>query len=58
MNAVQFVGIVNRYKKCPICGVSYKKTKMKVQLMGDVVEISCECGFLRCVDGNNKEIKR
>lgn len=57
MDAMKFVAITKKYKKCPSCGSSWKDTKMKVELAAEVVTISCACGFHKQVDENNKEIK-
>ena len=58
MDAMKFTSIIRKYKKCPKCSASYKTTKMQVQLKDEVIEISCECGFLKYVDENNKEIAK
>ena len=57
MDAFKFVNITRKYKKCPICGSSWKDTKLQVSVKDEIVTISCECGFLKLVDENNKEIK-
>ena len=38
--------------------VSWKVTKLQVSVKDEIVTISCECGFLKLVDENNKEIKK
>lgn len=57
MKTMKFVSVTRKYKKCPGCGSSWKDTKLKVSLEGGVITISCECGFLKKVDENNKELK-
>ena len=57
MDAFKFVNITRKYKKCPNCGSSWKDTKLQVSVRDEIVTISCECGFLKLVDENNKEIK-
>lgn len=56
MDSMKFVNITKKYKKCPNCGSSWKDTKLKVSLKDEIITISCECGFLKKVDENNKEI--
>lgn len=56
MNITSFDNVVRKYKKCPNCGSSWKDTKLKVELKDEIVTINCECGFLKRVDENNKEI--
>lgn len=56
MVANKFISIVRKYKKCPNCGESWKGEALQVQLEGEVVEITCICGFFKRVDENNKEI--
>ncbi|QUH21863.1 hypothetical protein [Alkaliphilus sp. B6464] len=58
MNGKAFTSVVNKYKKCPNCKSSYKDTKLKVSLENEIIIISCECGFLKKVDENNKTIKK
>ena len=36
---------------------SWKDTKLQVSVKDEILTISCECGFLKLVDENNKEIK-
>lgn len=57
MNPFKFSSVVKKYKKCPKCGSSYKDTDLQVQLKNEIIEISCICGFLKCVDENNKELE-
>lgn len=57
MNICVFGSVVKKYKKCPNCGSSWKDTKLKVDLEDEIITISCDCGFLKKVDENNKEIK-
>lgn len=57
MDGWAFSKIIKKYKKCPNCGSSYKDTKLKVELENEIIIISCECGFLKKVDKNNKEVK-
>lgn len=57
MNITSFNNIIRKYKKCPNCGSSWKDTKLQVELENEIITISCECGFLKRVDENNKEIK-
>lgn len=57
MNAMKFTSVTKKYKKCPNCGSSWKDTKLQVSLEDEVITISCECGFLKKVDENNKELK-
>lgn len=57
MNIKDFNKVVKKYKHCPNCGSSYKDTKLSVELTDDVITISCECGFHKRVDKNNKELE-
>jgi RNase P subunit RPR2 len=57
MEAYDFIKITRKFKKCPNCGSSWKDTKLNVELENDIVTISCECGFLKRVNKDNKEIK-
>jgi len=57
MDAFKFINITRKYKKCPSCGSSWKETKLQVSVKDEIVTISCECGFLKMVNENNKEIK-
>jgi len=57
MEGTKFINITNKYKKCPSCESSWKDTKLQVSLKDEIVTISCECGFFKQVDENNKEIK-
>ena len=57
MNVTAFTKILRKYKKCPGCGSSWKETDMSVSLIGEIVTISCKCGFFKQVDENNKEVK-
>lgn len=57
MNANKLFNVFKKYKKCPGCGSSYRDTKLKSKLENEVITIYCECGFLKKVDENNKEIK-
>lgn len=54
MDALKFMGVIRKYKKCPGCGRSWKGTDLQVQLKNEVVEVSCKCWFLKYVDENNK----
>lgn len=56
MNPNNFTKIIKKYKRCPLCGTSYKDTKLEVSLENEVVTIKCGCGFLKNVDKDNKEI--
>lgn len=57
MNGWTFSRIVNKYKKCPKCGSSYKDDKLKVSLEDEIITISCECGFKKKVNEKNQEVK-
>ena len=57
MNGWTFSRIVNKYKKCPNCGSSYKDNKLKVSLEDEIITISCECGFKKKVNEKNQEVK-
>lgn len=57
MNGWTFSRILEKYKKCPNCGSSYKDTKLKVNLENEIITISCECGFSKRIDEHNKEVK-
>lgn len=57
MNGLRLSSIVNKYKKCPKCGSGYEKTDLQFKLKNDIIEISCACGFFKCVDENNKTIQ-
>lgn len=57
MDVLSFTSVVRKYKKCPSCNSSWKDTKLKASLENEIITISCECGFLKKVDKNNKEIK-
>jgi len=48
--------ILRKYKKCPKCGISYKNNKFKFNLEDEIITITCECGFYKQVDKNNKEL--
>lgn len=56
MDVNKFLVVSKKYKRCPQCGVSWKTDKMKLELQDEVISISCECGFNKRVDENNKEI--
>lgn len=56
MDSWKFINVTRKYKKCPQCGSSWKDTKLKMELKEEVITISCECGFLKTVDENNKEV--
>lgn len=57
MDSWDFVMVTRKYKKCPDCGSSWKDTKMNISLSDEIISITCECGFAKNVDKNNKEIK-
>lgn len=57
MDAFKFISITKKYKKCPNCKSNWKENKLKVTVENEIVTISCECGFLKKVDENNREIK-
>ena len=57
MDTYKFTSVIKRYKKCPNCGSSYKDTKLKVSLENEIITISCECGFFKQVDENNKKLQ-
>jgi hypothetical protein len=57
MDCMSVVNIINKYKKCPKCGSNYKDTKLKTKLENEIITIYCECGFMKKVDKDNKEIK-
>ena len=56
MDANKFLIVSKKYKKCPLCGASWKTDKMKLELVDDIITISCECGFVKHVDENNNEV--
>ncbi len=58
MNGWSFTRIINKYKKCPECGASYKTTDLQHSLENEIITISCKCGWKIKVDENNKEIRR
>lgn len=49
MNGCNFVRIINKYKKCPNCGASYKTTDLQCALENEVITISCKCGWCKKV---------
>ncbi len=57
MDANKFINITRKYKKCPKCESSWKDTKLKFDLKDEIITISCECGFFKKVNEDNKEIK-
>lgn len=57
MTVTKFTNVLKKYKKCPNCGTSWKENKLVVTLENEEIKISCDCGFLKVVDENNKEIK-
>jgi len=56
MDYRKFNQVVRKYKKCPDCGSSWKDTKLKVNLLHEIIHINCKCGFEKYVDENNKSI--
>lgn len=57
MNVIKFNRVVNKYKKCPECGASYKSNKMSVELKDEIIIISCECGFNKYVNEDNETVE-
>lgn len=57
MNGWTFTRIIGKYKKCPMCGASYKTTNLYSELENEVITIGCKCGWKIKVDENNKEVK-
>lgn len=57
MNGWKLASVVRKYKKCPVCGASWKTTEMYNSLKNEVITIGCNCGWKIKVDENNKEIK-
>lgn len=57
MNGNTFVKIINKYKKCPSCGASYKTTDLSHSLKDEIVTIECKCGWKIKVNENNKEVE-
>lgn len=56
MNITNFNSVVKKNKKCPSCGSSWKEDKLQCSLEDEIITINCECGFLKRVDENNKEV--
>lgn len=57
MNGNKFINVTRKYKKCLKCGSSWKDTKLKFDLKDEIITISCECGFLKKVNEDNKDVK-
>lgn len=57
MNPLLYTSVLRKYKKCPVCGASWKTTDMYNSLENEVITIGCKCGWEIKVDENNKEIK-
>jgi len=58
MNVSKITLVVKKYKKCPQCGSSWKKSDLQVELQNEIIKISCKCGFLKYVNENNEELIR
>ena len=56
MDVLKYISVTKKYKKCPNCKSSWKDTKLQMSLENETITISCECGFLKKVDENNKEV--
>ncbi len=54
MDGLKVSSVINKYKKCPECGSSYKGTDLQFEIKDEVIEISCSCGFVKYVDENNE----
>lgn len=58
MNGFKLTAILRKYKKCPVCGASWKTTSLYHELHDEIITIGCnKCEWKIKVDENNKEIK-
>lgn len=57
MNGWTFMRVIEKYKKCPKCGTSYKTNNLYSSLKNEVITIGCKCGWEIKVDKNNKEVR-
>lgn len=51
MNVLNFIKVIKQYNKCPKCNKN-----LQIELQCEVVKISCDCGFIKYVDENNRQV--
>lgn len=56
MDAMSLCNVISQYEECPDCGSSYDTTDLQCSLENEIITITCNCGFKKRVDENNKEI--